>query len=138
MRGPTLVLKITAFFFLAFGLVALAYPELVVGPSGVLLTVPAARAEIRAFYGGLELGFGLFLWAGALRDDLRVAATLAATCGLFGLALARCFGLMAEMFLNPLHVAVGTLELVGAIANLWAYTKLSRHRRHELPRKEAA
>ena len=99
----------------------LAYPELVVGPAGVLLTVPSARAEIRAFYGGLELGFGLFLWAGALRPDLRIAATLAATCSLFGLVLARTFGLMAEQFV--------TLELAGAVMNLWAYTRLSRAHR---------
>lgn len=140
MRAPILVLKLTAFAFLAFGLVGLAYPELVVGPAGVLLTVPSARAEIRAFYGGLELGFGLFLWAGALRPDLRIAATLAATCSLFGLVLARTFGLMAEQFVNGLHVGMGTLELVGAALNLWAYTRLSRglKSRREVSERNAA
>ncbi|RZA07862.1 MAG: DUF4345 domain-containing protein [Proteobacteria bacterium] len=129
MRSIQTVLRITALAFLAFGIYGLFFPERMLGPSGVMLPVPAARGEMRAFYGGFEIGFGLFLLMAAFRPRLAEGAALAACLGLSGIALARVLSMLLEGFFNPAFGLSALVEIVGAAANYWAYTQAAPHAR---------
>lgn len=58
---PRIVLAISALVFLSFGFVCMFWPQAIMGLAHIELSHPSALTEIRAFYGGLELGLGAFL-----------------------------------------------------------------------------
>ncbi len=56
-----LFLMLAALLFAGFGLASLFQPERIAGMVGIQPSTTAGRSEIRAVYGGLELGLGAFL-----------------------------------------------------------------------------
>ncbi len=56
-----LFLMLAALLFAGFGLASLFQPERIAGMVGIRPSTTAGRSEIRAVYGGLELGLGAFL-----------------------------------------------------------------------------
>jgi hypothetical protein len=92
---PTVVLALCAFGFLAFGLWLLVDPAGPLGKIGIEARDATGLVELRAFYGGMELGLGLFLAWCALRPEWRQAGlwlVLLANGGA-GLARLRAIGL---------------------------------------------
>ena len=67
MSLPRLSLRLAALAFAGFGVALLVRPELM-GMLGLELGRAAAFTEIRAFYGGLELGLALFFALASTRD----------------------------------------------------------------------
>jgi hypothetical protein len=128
MNSPRAVLLLTAIGFLAFGLISLLSPSSVVGPMMVQLQVPMARAEIRAFYGGLEIGLAVFLFLAVKTPRYQEPAALMAAIGLGCVFLARMFGMAIELFLNSTLLFAGAIELIAAAANFWAYRRLRASR----------
>ena len=63
---------------------------------GIQSPVPAARTELRALYGGLELGLGVFMLLGWARAELEAPACLALGLIMLGVALARMLGLVLD------------------------------------------
>jgi len=71
--------------FLGYGIAFLIAPEATLAGAGLQLSGTGAAVELRAFYGGLELGLGLWLvFAGANDKLLRPALwlTLASNAGI--------------------------------------------------------
>jgi uncharacterized membrane protein len=109
--------------FLLLGLAFLVAPEQMAPTVGLELRKPRPAIEIRAMYGGFELGLGVFFLVAAARTRWIRAALAAQTLGLAGLALGRIAGIMATrtagrtdrlmMALVVVEVAAATL---GAIA----------------------
>lgn len=126
-----LLVLLTSFVLLA-GVGCLFAPA-VFAQQAEFSTTPSALTEIRAFYGGLQLGVGLFLvWC--LRASDRVSMGLL----LGGLAvgsagLARLFGILLDQAPTPHHLANLGIEAVTVILVAIA---LSRARRR--PRGAAA
>ena len=95
-RFPVIVLVLAALGFLGFGL------WLVVDPVGGLAGVdiagstPAGVIELRAFYGGLEVGLGLFLLACAARPGWRVPGLWLVVLGNLCIGLARLYGIASS------------------------------------------
>lgn len=56
--------------FLGYGIAFLIAPAATLMGAGLQLTGPGAVVELRAFYGGLELGLGLWLLIAGFRDRL--------------------------------------------------------------------
>ncbi len=67
MRLARILLALNAAMFLALGVWVLFAPATVAAFVALDLSSPTARAEFMAFYGGLEIGFGLFLAVCATR-----------------------------------------------------------------------
>ena len=81
-----IILWISAFIFICYGLTCLVSPEIPAGYAGLSMTNGDAIAEIGAMYGGLQTGFGLFCLLAALKPDYHKS-------GLILLVL--CVGLLA-------------------------------------------
>ena len=85
------VLWFGALVFIAYGLACLWSPALPAGYAGLAMTNGDAHAEMRAMYGGLQFGFGVFCLIGALRADFLRPALASIVLLLGGLALARLY-----------------------------------------------
>jgi len=100
-RFPVTVLVLAGLGFLAFGLWLVADP--IGGLAGVDIagTTPAGVIELRAFYGGLEVGLGLFLLLCAARPAWRVPGLWLVLLGNLAIGLARVFGIASTGTFTP-------------------------------------
>lgn len=104
--------------FLAFGVWLLQDPEALTRLIGLRMETVAARTEVRSFYGGLELGIGLFLVGCALRrQGVNVGLGLVA-CALGGAGLARLTSLVQDGREGWQMTAITVLEIGAAIIAL--------------------
>lgn len=105
--------------FAVFGVATLLRPSLL-GAVGIALTEPAAAAEIRAFYGGLEVGLAVFFALALGRVGWHRPALVAQVCAFGGVALGRAIGLVVGGVFDPLLLLFLALEAAGAGFGLWA------------------
>ncbi|HEX4852877.1 MULTISPECIES: DUF4345 family protein [Arenimonas] len=91
-RFGTVVLVLAALGFLGFGLAIVAAPEAVLAPVGISGTA-AGLVELRAFYGGLELGLAAFLFACAAKPAWRAPGLWSVALANGGIAAARLLGI---------------------------------------------
>ena len=114
-----LIVYIAGLGFLGFGIAALIDPErllagmgLQVGGSGSLTT------ELRAFYGGLELGLGGLTILLALRD--RLTDALGLTLAAYGsLAAGRLIGILVAGDVNTMIWVALAIEVIVASLAGW-------------------
>ncbi len=91
--GLTLaVLVLAGLGFLGFGLAIVAAPAAVLEPVGISGSA-AGLVELRAFYGGLELGLAAFLLACAARPDWREPGLWLVALSNGGIAATRLLGI---------------------------------------------
>ena len=91
-RFGTVVLFLAALGFLGFGIAIVAAPEAVLASVGISGTA-AGLVELRAFYGGLELGLAAFLFACAAKPHWREAGLWSVALANGGIAAARLLGI---------------------------------------------
>ncbi len=108
------VLAISALTFIGFGTWLFATPEALSG-IGIQLTEPAARIDIRATYGGMELGLSAFLILCLLRDEWVRIGLVAAGCTIAGFGISRLLAIALEGEGTPLMWSFVAIELVAAV-----------------------
>jgi hypothetical protein len=86
-----IILWISAISFIGYGLACFYSPELPAGNAGLTMGNADAVAEIRAMYGGLQTGFGLFCLLAALKSDYYRAGLLLLVLCITPLALGRLY-----------------------------------------------
>ena len=117
---PIVLLTLAGAGFLGFGL------WLVVDPAGGLATVgigalnPAGLIELRALYGGLELGLGVFLLLCARRPDWRRPGLWAVLLGNGGIGAVRLAGIALSGIFTPFFAVALAWELGFAALAAWA------------------
>src|SRR5688500_6377603 len=84
MRLAKITLLLTAAGFLLFGTLFLINPRMLEKTGAALLT-PTSRFEVRAFYGGFELGLGVFFLLASMRPAWFRVALTAQVVGFAGL-----------------------------------------------------
>lgn len=122
-RLPALALGAGALGFIGFGLAFLLVPGLL----GLVELAPAtstARSDVRAVYGGIELGVGAFLAACVRRPTWHRAGLTAQALTLGGAALGRVASLAADGMPRTLALGLGALELLGAVLAIAALRAL--------------
>jgi hypothetical protein len=119
MSLPRLSLRLAALAFAGFGVALLVRPELI-EMLGLELGRAAAVTEIRAFYGGLELGLALFFALASTRDAWLAPALFAQAAALGGIVLARLVGVALDGGPEPLILLFAAVEGTGAMLALVA------------------
>lgn len=117
-RLPRISILLTALAFGGFGILLLIAPQ-VLGTVGVEIARPAGAAELRAFYGGLELGIAAFFFLALARPAWHRAALNLQVLGLGGVAIARAIGVLlggGEGLIYLLLAAEAGGALVGMLA----------------------
>ena len=105
----------TAIGFAGFGIALLIFPNLI-GLVGVKELTNSGLVEVRAMYGGLQLGIGLFFLLALNRPKWVRAALVAQVCLVSGLALGRIFGLVVTNWhAKPVIYLILAAELILAI-----------------------
>ncbi len=124
MRIARLVLLVFGLMFLGFGLAFAAAPWSMAKLIGLQATSPQAVTELRAFYGGLEIGLGAFMIAcAATRRWMRAGLqSLLVVCA--GIAAGRVFGLAIDNSASTLMWAALATEVAGAVLAVVAINSL--------------
>ena len=115
---------------LALGGLGLAYfirPHEMSNLSGMLLMAPAAATDVRAYYGGLQLGLAAYLLLALARLELIRGALTLLVLLYSALALARLGGLWLDGGAQQtFNLYALLLELVSAGLAFWALRTLNR------------
>ena len=120
-------LLFTASMFAGFGVASLVAPRFVVSKVDLEPVSATGDAEVRAMYGGLELGLAGFFAYAASRPELIRPALLAQSLALGGVAAGRATGLIVD---RPrwMMYGFGVLEAGTAILGAVQFAKQSAKR----------
>ena len=126
MTFPRVVLVLSALAFAGFGVAFLVAPVPMAGTIGILLPEPSARIDLRATYGGFEIGLAIFLlWCLGAPDRLRAGLLASALC-IGGFGVTRLVALAFDGPVRPsIHVALA-LELTGLVLSVLAWRAAGR------------
>ena len=103
--------------FVGFGLALLVAPGLL-ALVDVAAPTATARSDLRAVYGGLELGVGVFLAACARRPGWHRAGLTAQALAMGGVVVGRAACLVADGAPRAIVLALAAAELAGALLAL--------------------
>ncbi len=119
----------------AFGMAYLVSPVSMLELTGGSASTPAAITDVRATYGGLQLGLGAYLLWSALAPERIPSALLALSlvagavggCRLLGVLIDGDFG--PTLLIGPIHISALVFELSTCVL---AFVAFSRARKVEL------
>jgi len=86
---PPLLLTVSGLALVVVGWIGLSDPAKLMRPLDIALDGPSAHNEIRAAYGGMHVGLGLFLVTSAFRPALRGVGLWVNLCIMGGLVAGR-------------------------------------------------
>ena len=124
MTLALVILWISAGAFAGFGLLFLALPERMADTVELSARSSTARTEIRAMYGGLELGIAAFLAWCALDPARLELGLVAAALLLAGIGSGRALGAVIARSASGLTITLMAAEVAGAAAAWWALSSL--------------
>jgi hypothetical protein len=109
-------LRILGAMTLFFGIAYLLAPSRMTDPTGFGPLGPAATTDVRATYGGLQIGLGVFLlWAAAQQARVRIALVLQVlTIG--AVAAARALGMLIDGAATGVLLGALCLEILLTVA----------------------
>jgi hypothetical protein len=96
MSFSQVVVRVSAALFLLLGLSFLFMPEFMASKVGMELTSTTAKTEVRATYGGLEIGLACFLLLSSFHRDTLRAAIVALICCVSGYISGRIIGIAMD------------------------------------------
>jgi hypothetical protein len=123
---PLIVLWVSAATFATFGMLFFVNPAGWAASVDVSATTSTARTEIRAMYGGLEIGIAALLVWCALDPRLVRIGLLAVTCMFGGLAAGRAASLLLETGARSIMYSLVAIEAVAAGLALIAFRQAGR------------
>jgi hypothetical protein len=113
-----ILIVIAALIFTGFGVWFLIKPGALAG-IGIEVTGPSARTDIRATYGGFELGVAAFLFWCAAREDWHHVGLIAATLFVAGFGVGRGVGILLEGGATAFMWSLLAIEVVYTACGLW-------------------
>ena len=125
MSFDRIVLALNAAFVLFSGVACILAPTSLAQQAGLSVT-PSALTEIRAFYGGLQVGIGCFLMWCIRGRETTFAGLLLVVVGVGGAGIARVLGMLVDREPTAFHLTNLTIE---AITVAVVAVALSRHQR---------
>jgi hypothetical protein len=122
MRFARVVLFVAGAIYLLFGALFLVQPDRSAGWVDLQLGSPSARTEIRAFYGGLEIGLALFLAGCAFSSRWITAGLVALATACACTAAGRIVGMLVDGSSSTIILVSLAVELAivaVAVVALW-------------------
>ncbi len=113
--APRVVLLALAAGYMAFGVAALLAPQKLAALSDLGTVSKLGLIELRAFYGGIEIGLGVFLAVTAMRKEWQLPGLLAALLTLLGIASARVYGMTVEGWPGISVLLFLAIEVAGVV-----------------------
>ncbi len=126
MAFARLVLWLSGLGFLAFGAAFMLDPLGTLAATGIVVSGDLAAAELRAFYGGFELGVGALILASDLAARHRPYGLLLTLGAYGGIAIGRAIGMLAGSVATPFLWFALAVEGVLATLALIALLRLKR------------
>jgi len=124
--GGRVVLGLGALLYLSLGVWFLIWPE-ALSLVGLSAESPAARTELRATYGGLELGLCAFLaWCAAGSPERARIGLVALGLSTLGFACGRVTGLVLDRPPEPIFLTLVAVEVVSTLAAFACAWRLGR------------
>lgn len=102
--------------FIGVGALFLIIPEQNAAVLEIVGRTATGRTDLRATYGGLELGFGIFLVICVLKQRWTRPGLVALALSTAGFATGRLAGLIAEKTISGLMLIFMALEIVVTLA----------------------
>ena len=121
-RFGRVLLVVIGAMLVGLGLSGLVAPAQLLAPLDITLGSPHAYGGVRAHYGGMELGLGVFLLAAAATPALRRPGLLVALAFVGGLVLGRTVSVLADGMPSGLGGRIFCTEIIGTVALLVALT----------------
>lgn len=113
-------------FTLAFGFAYLLIPIAMTEPAGFGALSPAATTDVRATYGGFQIGIGVFLlWAAQAEDRFRGALLLTAL-SIGAVLMSRVLGLILDGEVNEFHISGLAVESVLTASAVFVLRRTAR------------
>ena len=109
-----IVLAVSGLIFGGFGVAFLLWPSQMALRVRIPLVTMTGTTDVRALYGGLEIGFGVFLLAASSRRAWALPGLAATLCALAGMGLARALGIALDGRPEPITWALLASEVSGA------------------------
>ena len=125
MSLDRIVLALSAAFVLFSGVACILAPTSLAQQAGLSVT-PSSLTEIRAFYGGLQVGIGCFLMWCIRGRETTFAGLLLVAVAVGGAGMARALGMLVDRAPTAFHI---TNLVIEAITVAVVAIALSRHRR---------
>jgi len=120
------ILWILSFIWVALGVLFLVSPTLLFKDLGIQLTTADAATEIRAFYGGSQLGMGIWLGICAKKEDWLLPGLLSITFVTGMMLLFRIVFLVATGSTHTGQMTTVGVEIVGTLLPLWAIRSVQK------------
>jgi len=111
-----------AFFYFGFGF--LLFPTSFCATLDIQLNSPTAITDIRAIYGGFEIGVGIFICFCTRNPLFHRPGLLAVACTVGGFGAGRLFGIVVDGSTVPLMVGFAILEITVTIIALFLFFRL--------------
>ncbi len=115
-----IVLAASGVVFVGFGVAFLLWPSRMALRVGIPLVTMTGTTDVRAIYGGMEIGFGAFMLIASARRAWVLPGLVAALCALAAMALSRALGIALDGGPDPLTSALLASEVSGAAITLLA------------------
>jgi hypothetical protein len=112
---PPVVLGLSGLALTFVGWIGLSAPADLMSPLGIPLDGASAHNEIRAAYGGMHVGLGLFLVVAALRPALRSTGLWVNLCIMGGLVAGRLVSFVLDGAPGDFVVRLLIPEAAGAV-----------------------
>lgn len=126
MLFARIILTITGLVFFVHGLVCFIHPATIGIESGLAMPTPSSVIEVRAEYGGLPMGLGLFFLAAALRKiEIRTGLIVMLTV-LTGYATARIAAVLISGEIDTYNAAAIAYEVTTGLLGAWALRRPGR------------
>lgn len=125
------VLAAIGLLYVGIGLAALLSPATVAGYADITLEATSAKSDVRAVYGGLAVGLGVFFLVGAVHRPWVGPALLATLLTFVGLLAGRITSVVLDGSPGAVVYLFTAAELLGAVASGWALLRLRETQREE-------
>ncbi|MBK7580510.1 MAG: DUF4345 family protein [Myxococcales bacterium] len=123
---PRAVLLGLAAGYVAVGVAFLLAPAKLAAFADLSTTSKLGLIELRAFYGGIEIGLGVFLAVTAMRKDWQLPGLLAALLSLLGIVAARIYGMTVEGWPGVTVLLFLLIEVAGVVAAGYGLMRIKR------------